>query len=196
MWSGLSGACLAGRRALDLVYALVNEGNIKTLTRELLEYLKAADAEFRPDLTAKICLLVQRFAPSKQWQFDSLLEVRRAAAPAAQWAARTQPVDVGLDSCCSTAWSSQLVQGVRSGGATHHSKQTCCCHACPLNEVGACLECSRPTAVHILLQAGAAVTGRLCAPWWCWPSIPGLVVVQRQRLTAAPRRSCCRRGRP
>ena len=57
------------------MYALVNEGNIKMLTRELLEYLKAADADFRPDLTAKICLLVQRFAPSKQWQFDSLLEV-------------------------------------------------------------------------------------------------------------------------
>ena len=60
------------------MYALVNEGNIRTLTTELLEYLKAADAEFRPDLTAKICLLVQRFAPSKQWQFDSLLEVRAA----------------------------------------------------------------------------------------------------------------------
>ena len=66
---------LACRRALDLVYALVNDTNIKMLTRELLEYLKAADADFRPDLTAKICLLVQRFAPSKQWQFDSLLEV-------------------------------------------------------------------------------------------------------------------------
>ena len=63
------------RRALDLVYALVNEGNIKTLTNELLDYLKVADAEFKPDLTAKVCLLVQRFAPDKRWQFDSLLQV-------------------------------------------------------------------------------------------------------------------------
>lgn len=66
------------RRALDLVYALVNESNIKTLTHELLDYLKVADTEFKADLTAKVCLLVQRFAPDKRWHFDSLLQVRLA----------------------------------------------------------------------------------------------------------------------
>ena len=63
------------RRALELVYALVNEGNIKTLTKELLDYLKISDVEFKPDLTSKICMLVQRFAPDKQWHLDSLLQV-------------------------------------------------------------------------------------------------------------------------
>ena len=63
------------RRALELVYALVNEGNIKTLTKELLDYLKVSDVEFKPDLTSKICMLVQRFAPDKQWHLDSLLQV-------------------------------------------------------------------------------------------------------------------------
>jgi hypothetical protein len=67
------GRCLI-RRALDLVYALVNEGNIESLTKELLEYLAVADAEFKPDLTAKIAALVQRFAPNKRWHFDSLLQ--------------------------------------------------------------------------------------------------------------------------
>ena len=43
------------------MYALVNEGNIKTLTKELLDYLKVSDLEFKPDLTSKICMLVQRF---------------------------------------------------------------------------------------------------------------------------------------
>lgn len=64
-----------GRRALDLVYALVNEGNIQSLTKELLDYLQIADADFKPDLTAKIAALVQRFAPNKRWHFDSLLQV-------------------------------------------------------------------------------------------------------------------------
>lgn len=68
------------RRALDLVYALVNEGNIQSLTKELLEYLQVADAEFKPDLTAKIAALVQRFAPNKRWHFDSLLQVPCAFA--------------------------------------------------------------------------------------------------------------------
>lgn len=67
--------CWCRRRALELVYALVNEGNIKTLTKELLDYLKVSDVEFKPDLTGKICMLVQRFAPDKQWHLDSLLQV-------------------------------------------------------------------------------------------------------------------------
>ena len=69
------------RRALDLVYALVNEGNIQSLTRELLDYLQVADAEFKPDLTAKIAALVQRFAPDKRWHFDSLLQVPVSIQP-------------------------------------------------------------------------------------------------------------------
>ena len=69
------------RRALDLVYALVNEGNIKQLTKELLDYLKISDAEFKPDLTSKICQLVQRFAPDKRWHFDSTLQVLSSFLP-------------------------------------------------------------------------------------------------------------------
>ena len=69
------------RRALDLVYALVNEGNIKQLTKELLDYLKISDAEFKPDLTSKICQLVQRFAPDKRWHFDSTLQVLSCYLP-------------------------------------------------------------------------------------------------------------------
>lgn len=41
--------------------SLVNEANIRTLTRELLDYLAVSDAEFKPDLTAKICMLIQRW---------------------------------------------------------------------------------------------------------------------------------------
>jgi AP-1 complex subunit gamma-1 len=63
------------KRALELILALVNEGNIKTLTKELLDYLNLCDAEFKPDLTAKVCQLVARFAPDKRWHVDSLAAV-------------------------------------------------------------------------------------------------------------------------
>jgi AP-1 complex subunit gamma-1 len=65
------------RRALDLIYALVNSSNIKALVRELLNYLvlASADAEFKSDLTEKICIVVERFAPSKRWQLDTLVRV-------------------------------------------------------------------------------------------------------------------------
>jgi AP-1 complex subunit gamma-1 len=73
------------------VYALVNEANIISLTKELLDYLQIADAEFKPDLTAKICALVQRFAPNKRWHFDSLMQARMPSnAPSAT--RRLQPL--------------------------------------------------------------------------------------------------------
>lgn len=40
--------------------------------------LQVCDAEFKPDLTDKICQLVQRFAPEKRWHIDSLLQVTAA----------------------------------------------------------------------------------------------------------------------
>ncbi len=43
--------------------------------RELLDYLSVCDSEFKPDLTAKITALIQRFAPDRRWRFDSLLAV-------------------------------------------------------------------------------------------------------------------------
>eukprot|EP00899_Mesostigma_viride_P002184 jgi/Mesvir1/11967/Mv00286-RA.1 len=67
------------RRALELVYALVNENNITTLTKELLEYLQVSDQEFKGDLTNKICSLVQRFSPDKQWQLDTMVKVLKQA---------------------------------------------------------------------------------------------------------------------
>ena len=67
------------RRALELVYGLVNESNITALAKELLEYLLVADVEFKGDLTHKICALVQRYAPDARWHIDTLVDVMRRA---------------------------------------------------------------------------------------------------------------------
>lgn len=63
------------KKALELVYALVNEGNVRALTSELLDYLRVCDPEFKPDLTAKICTLVMQYAPDKRWYVDSMVRV-------------------------------------------------------------------------------------------------------------------------
>eukprot|EP00013_Stygamoeba_regulata_P010912 CAMPEP_0177681762 /NCGR_PEP_ID=MMETSP0447-20121125/30897_1 /TAXON_ID=0 /ORGANISM="Stygamoeba regulata, Strain BSH-02190019" /LENGTH=892 /DNA_ID=CAMNT_0019191217 /DNA_START=41 /DNA_END=2719 /DNA_ORIENTATION=- len=67
------------RRALDLVYSLVNEQNIRMLVREMLAFLLTAAPEFRPDLTAKICLVTDKFAPTRQYHFDTILRVMTVA---------------------------------------------------------------------------------------------------------------------
>ncbi|KAK8314328.1 hypothetical protein V6Z12_D01G163900 [Gossypium hirsutum] len=63
------------KKALDLVYLLVNESNVKPWTKELIESLEASDQEFKGVLTAKICSLVEKFSPEKIWYIDQMLKV-------------------------------------------------------------------------------------------------------------------------
>ncbi|KAH3766242.1 clathrin-adaptor gamma chain [Pelomyxa schiedti] len=63
------------KRALDLVYTLVNESNVRILVRELLNYLVIADIQFKQEIAEKLCWVTARFAPSKRWHFDTFLRV-------------------------------------------------------------------------------------------------------------------------
>lgn len=63
------------RRALELSYALINDQNIRVMTRELLSFLEVADNEFKQGLTTQIALAAERFAPNKRWQIDTVLRV-------------------------------------------------------------------------------------------------------------------------
>ncbi|KAL3511259.1 hypothetical protein ACH5RR_030660 [Cinchona calisaya] len=63
------------KRALELVYLLVNESNVKPLTKELVDYLEVSEPEFRGDLTAKICSIVEKFSAEKVWYIDQMLKV-------------------------------------------------------------------------------------------------------------------------
>lgn len=48
------------KRALELVYLLVNENNVKQMTKDLVDYLEVSDPEFKGDLSAKICSIVEK----------------------------------------------------------------------------------------------------------------------------------------
>ncbi|KAK4788526.1 hypothetical protein SAY86_019845 [Trapa natans] len=63
------------KRALELVYLLVNETNVKPLTKELIDYLEVSEQDFKGDLTAKICSIVEKFSPDKIWYIDQMLKV-------------------------------------------------------------------------------------------------------------------------
>jgi AP-1 complex subunit gamma-1 len=67
------------RRALELSYALINESNVRIMTRELLAFLEVADNEFKFGLTTQIWLAAERFAPNKRWHIDTTLRVLRTA---------------------------------------------------------------------------------------------------------------------
>jgi len=62
------------QRALELVYALVNEANVKVLVEELLSYLMACDVEFKDELTQRICSVVEKYATDREWHVDTIIQ--------------------------------------------------------------------------------------------------------------------------
>jgi AP-1 complex subunit gamma-1 len=67
------------KRALELIYALVNESSVKVLVRELLNYLLVADQEFKADLTEKLCFVAEKYAPTKRWHIDTIVRIMSIA---------------------------------------------------------------------------------------------------------------------
>ncbi|WOL12129.1 AP-1 complex subunit gamma-2-like [Canna indica] len=63
------------KRALELVFLLVNDTNAKPLTKELVDYLEVSDQDFKGDLTAKICSIVEKFSQEKKWYIDQMFKV-------------------------------------------------------------------------------------------------------------------------
>eukprot|EP00596_Hydrurales_sp_CCMP1899_P005318 CAMPEP_0119038794 /NCGR_PEP_ID=MMETSP1177-20130426/7916_1 /TAXON_ID=2985 /ORGANISM="Ochromonas sp, Strain CCMP1899" /LENGTH=746 /DNA_ID=CAMNT_0007001825 /DNA_START=515 /DNA_END=2755 /DNA_ORIENTATION=- len=61
------------QRALELIYQLVNDQNVISLTAELLNYLIIANTEHKANLVSKIMQLVERYSPSKKWRVDTVL---------------------------------------------------------------------------------------------------------------------------
>ena len=63
------------KRALDVTYSLVDESNIKSMTKELLNYLLVAEPDFKEELCSRVCLAVEKFSPNRRWQIDTLIKV-------------------------------------------------------------------------------------------------------------------------
>ena len=63
------------KKALELVYALVNDGNAVNLINELLDYLKICEKAFKAQLTEKICMLIQKFLTNARSYIDAMLRV-------------------------------------------------------------------------------------------------------------------------
>lgn len=80
------------RRALEVLFHLINEKTIKQLFKELLALLVSdspleltakEDRDFQRELVSKICQTVERYSPSRRWQVDSLIRVLSLAGDVA-----------------------------------------------------------------------------------------------------------------
>jgi AP-1 complex subunit gamma-1 len=65
--------------ALDLLSQLVNKTNVKSVVKEILNFIIVADPEFQVDLAATICWATEKYAPSVRWQIDTIINVLKLA---------------------------------------------------------------------------------------------------------------------
>ncbi|KAL7462372.1 hypothetical protein ACHAXS_002751 [Conticribra weissflogii] len=61
------------QRALELIYHLVNEQNVESLTAELLNYLVLCPRDHRADICTRVLRVVDKFSPSDLWRVDTLI---------------------------------------------------------------------------------------------------------------------------
>lgn len=60
-------------RALELIYHLVNQENVESLSAELLNYLVLCPREHRSDICNRILRVVDKFSPNDRWRVDTLI---------------------------------------------------------------------------------------------------------------------------
>ena len=132
-----------------------------------------ADAEFKPDLTAKIAALVQRYAPDKRWHCDSLLQARVPLGPRAAAQARAQmkasSAEEGLErqgspGLCSQRHPQHRLSPVPMLHGHAASHQHAIFKPRPTIQNGTPLGFTRARArgPQVLAQAGGAVSEEVC----------------------------------
>ena len=63
------------KKALDLLFKITNQSNVKSIVKELINYLLIADNEFKKELSNKICMACEKYAPNKKWHIDTVIKV-------------------------------------------------------------------------------------------------------------------------
>ncbi|KAI0235164.1 AP-1 complex subunit gamma-1 [Lamellibrachia satsuma] len=67
------------KRSMELCFALINVNNIRSLVKELLNFLDKCDPEFKADCSSNLVLAAERHSPNKRWHIDTVLKVLTSA---------------------------------------------------------------------------------------------------------------------
>ncbi|XP_063718060.1 AP-2 complex subunit alpha-2-like isoform X2 [Symsagittifera roscoffensis] len=67
------------QRAVDLLYAMCDYQNVKTIVAEMLSYLELADYSIREELVLKVAILSEKWAKDYTWYVDTILRLIRVA---------------------------------------------------------------------------------------------------------------------
>lgn len=63
------------KKAMELCFALINENNIKTMTKELIYFLEKADPDFKSICSSNLCIAAEKYAPDSKWHIDTVIKI-------------------------------------------------------------------------------------------------------------------------
>lgn len=63
------------RRALELSFALIDENNIRSVAKELVNFLDVADPDFKAYTANNLVAIAEKYSPNKHWHLDTILSV-------------------------------------------------------------------------------------------------------------------------
>ncbi|KAG7815318.1 hypothetical protein KL924_000404 [Ogataea haglerorum] len=67
------------RRALELTFAIMNQQNVRVLTKELLAFLQNSDDELKEYITTQLCIACNKYRPDVRWHFETLISLLKLA---------------------------------------------------------------------------------------------------------------------
>lgn len=63
------------KKAMELCFALINENNIKTMSKELILFLEKTDPEFKSICSSNLCISAEKYAPDPKWHIDTVIKI-------------------------------------------------------------------------------------------------------------------------
>lgn len=71
------------KKSMELCFALINENNIKTMSKELILFLEKADPEFKSLASSNLCISAEKYAPDPKWHIDTVVKILNIVSVAA-----------------------------------------------------------------------------------------------------------------
>jgi len=63
------------KRAMELCFALINSSNIELMSKDLIQFLKTAEPEFKEACSSNMMISAEQYAPTKRWHIDTVFDV-------------------------------------------------------------------------------------------------------------------------
>lgn len=63
------------KKAMELCFALINANNIKSLSKELIQFIEKSDSEFKFICSSNLCISAEKYAPTPKWHIDTLINI-------------------------------------------------------------------------------------------------------------------------